>query len=170
MGRFAVVIMILVGVALGIASFGPNLSLGTTGRPAPDFQLRSTRGKLVSLSQHRGKVVVLDFWASWCGPCRAAIPAMQRLHERYADEGLVVLGINVNDTTDPAAFMDKMNATYTTLLAGEEVSAAFKVKGIPTLVVIDAGGNVIFRESGWATPFERKMRDVIEEALAGVQP
>lgn len=170
MNRFLVVVMIVAGVALGVASFGPGLSFGGGGRAASDFQLYSTRSKLVQLSDLRGKVVVLDFWASWCGPCRAAIPAMQRLHERYAADGLVVLGININDNQDPAEFMHKMGATYTTLVSGEEVASDYNVRGIPTLIVIDPQGNIILRESGWAPQMERTLRGVIEGALTDATP
>jgi len=165
MGRGGVALMIVAGLALGIAAIGPSFSKGSV---ADNFQLYSTRGKLVQLSELRGKVVVLDFWASWCPPCRAAIPAMQRLHDRYAEQGVVVLGINVRDNKDPAEFMQKMGANYRTLIDGEEVADAYRVKGIPTIIVIDPAGKVVHRESGWGPGMESKMREVIEAALEHV--
>lgn len=167
MQRVAIVVVILIAVA--IAAFGPGLSFGA-GDVAKDFQLYSTRSKLFQLSELRGKVVVLDFWASWCPPCRAAIPAMQRLHERYSDQGLVVLGINVNDNKDPAEFMASMHATYPVLVSGDAVSQMYQVKGIPTLIVIDADGHIVYREAGWSSAAEKKMQEVIEKALEGARP
>lgn len=144
---------------------GPSSSKAGVGAAAPEFQLASTRGKLVALNELRGKVVVLDFWASWCPPCRAAIPAMQRLHEQYASRGVQLIGVNCGDNVDPAEFMRSMNATYTTTPNGEAVAQAYGVKGIPTLIVIAKDGSIAFRESGWSPAFESRMSEVIETEL-----
>jgi len=136
------------------------------GDQAPDFTLTSTAGGSVQLSSLRGQIVVLDFWASWCGPCRAAIPALQRIHTDYADRGVRVLGVNLNDSGDPAEFMAKLNADYTVLIKGEQVAAAYAVRGIPTIVIIDPDGAVVHRESGWKSGMDAQLRNVIDAALA----
>lgn len=169
MARIVLILMVIAGLGLTIAAFGPGLTKGAVGEvggAAPDFQLYSTRGKLVQLSAHRGKVIVLDFWASWCPPCRAAIPAMHRLNERYHDQGVLILGVNVRDNQDPAEFMSKMNATYPVLISGEDVATEYSVKGIPTFVIIDKQGKVIYRDSGWTPAREQEIRRIIEDAIA----
>lgn len=152
-------------------------SLGFAGftmlqRPsvAPDFQLYSTRAKLVHLEDLRGKVVVLDFWASWCPPCRMAIPRLEEVHQAAKDRGVVVLGINVHDDKDPAQTMATLGATYTCLVNGDAVSHDYGVKGIPTIMVISPDGEVLFRESGWGSQSQINILKAIEKGLASAQP
>lgn len=158
--------LIVVGV-LAVAGGAMGL-LGRddgTGGPASDFTLYSTRGRTVSLSDFAGKVVVVDFWATWCPPCRKALPALQRLHEEYESRGLVVLGVNVEDT-NPAEFCQQQGLTYRTLTGGGEVAQQYGVRGIPTLLVVSADGTVVYRETGWGSGHESKLRKVIDEQLA----
>ncbi len=162
----AAFIFLAILVSVGTFFFlGPGFTLGA----APDFTLSTRRGPggtTVSLAQLKGRVVVLDFWASWCPPCRAAIPALERIHKDYESRGVAVIGINVNDTVDPHDFMRSMSATYTILIDDGRASREYRVKGIPTLVVIDKTGTIRFRESGFGGASEAKMRHAIEEALA----
>ena len=132
-----------------------------------DFTLRDTYGNSVSLSDYSGSVVVLDFWASWCPPCRAAMPAIDRIYLDYASRGVVVLGVNVGDKQDPGAFMAQMGLSYPTLVNGGGVAQDYGVKGIPTLIVIDPRGKIVYRESGWAPHVEQLIRDAIDGALGG---
>ncbi len=145
------------------AWFGPQL---LSAKAAPNFTLYPGGGAPpVSLADYRGKVVVLDFWASWCPPCRAAIPSMERLHQVYSARGLVVIGVNVNDTVDPYAFMKGMGANYTILPNGEEAARAYGVKGIPTLVIVGKDGKIRYQESGWAPQRESQMAEIVEKEL-----
>jgi cytochrome c biogenesis protein CcmG/thiol:disulfide interchange protein DsbE len=164
MGKVILAVLAVLAI-VGFLTIGPAAGRGAT---PPDFQLYTPRGKLITLSEYRGRVVVLDFWASWCGPCRMAIPAVQRLHETYQDRAVAVFGINVRDNQDPAEFMEKMNAYYPVLTNGDDVAAAYDVKGIPTLIVISTDGRILYRETGWGSGFERDMREVIDRELARV--
>ena len=159
---------IVAGLALCVSAFfilrPPNVGVGAE---AKEFTLYNERSKPVSLSGLRGKVVVLDFWASWCGPCRAAMPAMQRLHDTYHKRDTVVMGINVNDDKDPVQFMLDQGHTYPTLVNGDEVATEYQVRGIPTLVIIGRSGEILFKQSGWAPQFESQMAAIIEQELAG---
>ena len=96
---------------------------------------------------------------------RAAIPSMERLHQVYSARGLVVIGVNVNDTVDPYAFMKGMGANYTILPNGEEAARAYGVKGIPTLVIVGKDGKIRYQESGWAPQRESQMAEIVEKEL-----
>lgn len=140
----------------------PTAGVGAT---AQDFTLYNDHARPVTLSALRGKVVVLDFWASWCGPCRMAMPAMQRLHDAFNKRGAVILGVNVNDDKDPVQFMYAQGHTYPTLLSGDEVAMQYDVKGIPALVIIDPSGKIVFKQSGWAPQLEAQMATIIDAEL-----
>jgi thiol-disulfide isomerase/thioredoxin len=124
------------------------------GTDAPDFTLQDASGHAVSLHDLRGKVVVLDFWASWCGPCRAEMPFLQSMHKRLADKGLVVLGLNLGEDTDTATqFVQQESYTFTILLNGEaDVESKYFVSGLPSVYVIDRQGKIIFHEEGFGNP------------------
>ncbi len=115
------------------------------GTKAPDFDLVSNEGKL-KLSDLKGQYVYLDFWASWCGPCRASFPWMNSLQEKYAGKGFKVVGVNVDKKLDDAKlFLKEFPAKF--LIAYDETGAtpkAYGVKGMPTSLLIGPDGNVLF--------------------------
>src|SRR5215216_2507820 len=86
-------------------------ALLAVGDAAPDWKLTDPRGRAHTLAEYRGKVVVLDFWATWCGPCTRVMPRLEKLHRKYGAQGLVVFGINSFETGDPAAMMKKKGYT-----------------------------------------------------------
>lgn len=108
---------------------------------APDFTLPTLDGRTVTLSELRGQVVVLDFWASWCGPCQESMPALQALHERYAGRGVTVLAINEEENRSTVEAYVAGRYTFTVLLDEEgSVGTAYGVWGIPHTVVVDRDG------------------------------
>jgi peroxiredoxin len=115
-----------------------------TGKPAPDFALSDLQGKSVKLSGLRGKVVLLDFWATWCGPCRIEMPRVQKLHRDFRAKGLVVYGVNVGEeTTKVRPFLTKNGYTFPMLLDRQKtVMDKYQVNGIPTLVIVDRKGTI----------------------------
>ena len=141
-----------------------------TPKVATDFSLYTTRGKLVSLSDYRGKVVVLDFWASWCPPCRAAIPVLDRVHQEFKERGVVVLGINAHESQDPAQTMQDLGGSYPALVAGDEVAKTYGVDGLPTILVIGADGQIVYREKGFSSIMEQRIGEVLEKELAKASP
>ena len=120
--------------------------------PAPDFTLKDLSGKTVHLADFRGHPVMLDFWATWCGPCRLSIPLVQKFYETHKDKGLIVLGINVDE--DPSGvypFVQRFQMTYPILYAGgSPVSDALGVEGIPTFILLDAQGRIVRRFEGFS--------------------
>lgn len=111
---------------------------------APDFTLQDMNGKTVSLSNFKGKVVIIDFWATWCPPCRAAIPGLERLYKAYNTKGLVVLGISVDEGGWDLVkeFETGLGVTYPVLKGTEDVSVKYLVRSIPMLVITDRAGKV----------------------------
>lgn len=140
------------------------------GAMAPAFEVR-VGGDTIALAQFRGQVVVLDFWASWCGPCRAAMPALERIHQRYAREGAVVMGVQVNDQADVAKFKQSMGASYYSIPsaggAGDSVAEQFGVSGLPTIVVVGKDGTILWRKVGWGPSFEGQIVEAIKSELGG---
>ncbi|OGF04984.1 MAG: hypothetical protein A2W00_07975 [Candidatus Eisenbacteria bacterium RBG_16_71_46] len=124
--------------------FGPE-EVDLSGRIATDFSLPDLAGKIHALESYRGKVVMLDFWATWCGPCRIQMPAVDKLLTEFRSRGLVVFAVNERESAKSAgAFMRKSGYTTTTLLdAKGEVGNLYHVVGIPTLVVIDRKGKIV---------------------------
>jgi thiol-disulfide isomerase/thioredoxin len=111
---------------------------------APDFTLQDLSGKSVSLAGLRGKVVLLEFWATWCPPCRASIPAIERLYKTYGSNGLVVLGISLDegDWDSVKSFTSEYGITYPVLKGTEDVSEKYLVRTIPLLVVVNKDGMI----------------------------
>jgi thiol-disulfide isomerase/thioredoxin/outer membrane lipoprotein-sorting protein len=119
------------------------LSAKMVGTAAPDFVLRDLDGREVSLAGLRDKVVLLDFWATWCAPCRAELPIVASLEKAWSAKGLVVLRITDEPPEDVQAFLKRNRQSLATLVNGESVTKQFSVPGIPTLVVIDKGGKIV---------------------------
>ena len=146
------VIVILGGVWVGFnrppagdEAVAANLEpLAVAGHPAPDFTLKNLDGQSVSLSDFRGQPVVINFWASWCGPCRAEMPHLQAAYDAHQNEGLVVLGVNLTERDnlgDVPSFLEEFGLTFPVVLdeAGD-VASTYKVFGQPVSVFVDKEG------------------------------
>ncbi|MFG0330672.1 MAG: TlpA family protein disulfide reductase [Phycisphaerales bacterium] len=136
------------------------------GSVAPSWSLETPDGKSVSLESLRGEVVVLDFWATWCGPCKRAMPGMQALHEKFEDQPVKIIGVNVwDDEGDPVGYMEENEFSYMLLLKGDSVAEAYGVSGIPTFYVIGPDGKIVHREVGFNPDGEAELASIIEKAL-----
>jgi peroxiredoxin len=121
----------------------------SVGTQAPDFALNDLGGHPIKLSELKGKVVLLDFWATWCAPCREALPNLELLNRDFKDKGLVVLGIDGEESQDQAAFLSKFGYTFRSLVDPEDkVKNLFGVGGIPTRVLIDRNGTIQIFDAG----------------------
>ncbi len=151
-------------LAAMVFTLPPGCAVGR-GDVAPDWQLRDIKGGEVALRDYRGRVVLLDFWATWCPPCVAASPSMQRLHDRFAARGFSVLAIHFDDTGDPAGYARKHGYTFPMLESGGDVAQKYGVDMIPTLILVDGDGWVLHRQTGFSPDDEEKLAKLIEETL-----
>jgi thiol-disulfide isomerase/thioredoxin len=134
-----------------------------TGQPAPEIAVTRTDGKPLTLSALKGKTVYLDFWASWCGPCRQSFPFMNAMQEKYAKDGLVIVGVNVDrKRADAEKFLAQFPARFT--IGYDEAGATpatYAVKKMPSSFLIDREGRVSAAHSG----FTGEMRDEVESRI-----
>ncbi len=135
------------------------------GDAAPDFALTDPDGKTYKLADFKGKVVLLDFWATWCGPCKAAMPSIQKLHEKFKDKAVVVAGVNTWERGDAPGYMKGKNFTYLCLLKGDDLAKAYGISGIPTLVVIGKDGKIVKEHVGFDPSMEEMLAKAIEDQL-----
>lgn len=119
---------------------------------APDFTLPDLDGKPFSLSSTAGKVVLLDFWATWCPPCRMGVPELQELYDRYKAKGLVIVGVSLDQggAADVRPFVKANGVTYPIVIGDQRVANLYGgIRGIPTMFVVDRGGNVVKKLVGY---------------------
>lgn len=126
------------------------LSKLDTPTPAPAFSLPDMDGKKHTLSRHKGKPVIINFWATWCPPCRAELPAMNRGWAKIKDEGIEMIAINVGESEDTIfEFMGDHPIDFTVLLdESGEIINKWPVKGLPTTFILDKEGNLVYRAVG----------------------
>ncbi|MFL6578631.1 MAG: TlpA family protein disulfide reductase [Povalibacter sp.] len=137
------------------------------GKPAPDFALHSMKGENLRLSEHLGEVVVINFWATWCGPCRQEMPLIDDLYGKYKLAGMTVLSVNIDETSERAAEMaHTLKVSYPVLFDGrQEVSRAYEVNSMPLTVMIDREGVVRQVFEGFKPGYEKRYAEQIRELL-----
>lgn len=140
------------------------------GSEAPDWTLKDAAGNTVTLKSLRGKIVLLDFWATWCMPCRQTMPGVQKLYEKYKNKAVVVYGVNCFERgpSDPVGMMKTAGYTYPQLLNANDVAAAYHVNGVPSFFLIGPDGKLLLTYSGFSPDRERQVEALIEKALAGM--
>ena len=150
-------------LALAFAIVGNAAFAAGIGDPAPAFALRNARGDMVSLESLHGQVVYVDFWASWCGPCRRSFPWMNEMHGRYGGRGLAIVAINVDkDPADAARFLERNPAQFA--VANDNAGATpldYSVRDMHSSYLIDARGKVVEIEHG----FRDERKDALERRI-----
>ncbi len=164
---------LLPGLALALDLPAPELSHELTRLetpvPAPDFRLRDMDNNLHSLSDYRGKVVMLNFWATWCPPCRREIPSMESIYQDLGEDGFTVLAVNEFEDSDRVfAFIGQLSLfpSFPILFDSDsKVSQDYQVKGLPTTLLIDQQGNVVYRAVGGRDFDHPAVRAIVHKLL-----
>jgi peroxiredoxin len=156
-------------VALMFSVFAASslASSGLEGQTAPDFALKSSTGENLRLSEYRGDVVMINFWATWCGPCRQEMPLLDELYSRYNRVGFNLLGVNIDDDSRRAMQMvEELGVNFPVLFdARKEVSKLYEVEAMPVTVIVDRQGTVRFVHHGYKPGYEEKYLDQIRSLL-----
>lgn len=142
-------------------------SSGMIGKPAPDFALKSTTGQNLRLSEYRGDVVMINFWATWCGPCRQEMPLLDDLYNRYERVGFKLLGVNIDDNSQRAIdMMKELGVNFPVLFDNtKDVSKLYNVNAMPVTVILDREGNVRHVHQGYKPGYEEKYLNEVRALL-----
>ncbi len=157
------------GIIAAVFMATSAVSAGLKQTNAPDFTLKSATGENLRLSEYRGDVVLINFWASWCGPCRQEMPVLSELHDKYASLGFTVLGVNVeSDTTRAKKLLKDTPVSFPVVFDSESlVSKQYNVVAMPSTVLVDRDGNMRYLHKGYKSGLEdvyqQQVRTLIRE-------
>lgn len=153
--------------ALSALVAGAAMAAIAPSSTAPDFTLHTMNGPNMRLQEQRGKVVMINFWATWCGPCRQEMPHLNRLYDKYRASGFVLMGVNVDDDTgNAAAVAAKLGVGFPVLLdTDKQVSRLYDLSTMPSTVLIDRDGKVRFVHRGYLSGYEDVYDKQIRELL-----
>ncbi len=142
-------------------------SSGLTGQTAPDFVLKSATGENIRLSEYRGDIVMINFWATWCGPCRQEMPLLDELYGRYQRVGFNLLGINIDDDSRRAmAMVNELGISFPVLFdEDKKVSKLYEVETMPLTILLDREGTVRHVHHGYRPGYEQKYLNEIRSLL-----
>lgn len=160
----------ILAIALMVVTF--NSYAFKKGDVTPDIPLPQlegqSAGKATSITDYKGKLVYLDFWASWCGPCRQSLPILNEIRKDYASKGFEVVAVNVDENLkDALKFLDKYPVDYPILLDPKgKMPKTYKVQGMPTAYLIDEKGVVLYKHTGFKKKDRKKIEALIDKHLA----
>lgn len=155
------------GLMITVIAATSLASSGLEGQPAPDFALKSSTGENLRLSEYRGDVVMINFWATWCGPCRQEMPLLDELYTRYERVGFNLLGVNIDDDPRRAMQMvEDLGVSFPVLFdTRKEVSKLYNVEAMPVTILVDREGNVRYVHHGYKPGYEDKYFDQVRSLL-----
>lgn len=156
----------LAGLALWAG--GTSALADLAGREAPDFALKSAAGENLRLSEYRGNVVMLNFWATWCGPCRQEMPLLDEMYGRYRKVGFTLLGVNIDDDARRAREMaEALDISFPVLFdVDKDVSRRYAIEAMPVTVIIDRQGVVRYVHYGYKSGYEQAYLDEVRTLLS----
>ncbi len=157
----------LLGLIFSVFAATSLASSGLMGQPAPDFVLKSASGENLRLSEFRGDVVMINFWATWCGPCRQEMPLLDEMYTRYQRVGFSLLGVNIDDDSRKALNMiSELGVSFPVLFdVSKEVSKLYKVNAMPVTILVDRDGIVRHVHQGYQPGYELDYLDEIRSLL-----
>jgi cytochrome c biogenesis protein CcmG/thiol:disulfide interchange protein DsbE len=134
----------------------------------PDFTLKTLEGQEVTLSGLKGKVVLLDFWATWCGPCKESVPHLIQIYKNYRNEGFELIGMSTDKAGDVEMvrrFVQSMDIPYPIILTPDEVTRRYKITGLPTTILIDRNGKIREKIVGFNSAIGQQIHSKVEELI-----
>ena len=160
--------LLLAALILSLAAVAANpAGAAALAQPAPDFTLPSAAGPNLRLQEQRGRVVMLNFWATWCGPCKREMPQLNRLYTKYRASGFVLMGVNVDeDPANAVGVSTKLGVQFPVLFdSAKKVSKLYDLGTMPSTVLIDRDGHVRYIHKGYKDGFEDMYDQQIAELL-----
>lgn len=133
------------------------------------FKLKSIDGEIINLEDYKGNYILIDFWASWCSPCKKAIPYIIEIFNKYAGNKFYVFGIGLEDEDALFNYSRSQNIPYLILAGNKEIANYYKVQGIPTLVLLDPNGKIIYKHVGFSEDGMAELENKIKESLEKLQ-
>lgn len=174
-----IILLVVPLIAIGFWAYQQSDSSGSkravkVGEPAPAYSAKTLGGEMVRLSDFEGeKVVMVNLWATWCGPCREEMPELQRLYEQYKNDGLIVLGVSVDGSRQEVGlrrFVQSMGVTYPILYdPANRISRTFRTIGIPQTFLIDRSGELVHHWHGAFNPQSDSAQKIVKNALRKVK-
>ena len=160
--------LVLLMTAMQLLIFLPMAGAELVKGEAPNFTLKSMRGDNLKLSEHRGEVIMLSFWAAWCDPCKQGMPVLNDIYLRYRDEGFTLFSINIDkDPEKVSKELRRMQVSFPVLLdPTHEVSEKYEVEEMPSTYIIDRDGNLRYTHQGFPAGFDDVFLKQIRELMA----
>ena len=151
-----------------VALPAPSHAVIQKGQPAPPLKVVSTSGQPITLSNYKGYVLVIDFFATWCPPCREAVPHLVGLNRKYGKQGLQILGLSLDEGDEGGVkdFISSKRINYPVALAGQDVQSDYGLRSLPTVYVIDKRGVVAEKFQGGSEETLRRMEELVKKLLA----
>ncbi|OZG73535.1 redoxin [Hahella sp. CCB-MM4] len=154
-------------LALSMTAFGALTQAADIEGAAPDFTLKSSLQKNLRLSEQKGQVVMINFWASWCGPCRQEMPLMQEIYDKYKKFGFTIFAVNVDE--DPSLadeFLKDVDVSFPILYdTKNDVSELYDVEAMPTSIMIDRDGNMRYLHKGYQPGYEEHYAKEVKKLI-----
>ncbi len=149
---------LIIFFCLSVFAIGGVAQAADKTEPAPDFTLKSRDGKNIRLAEQRGQVIMINFWASWCGPCREEMPLLEDLYQRYQAMGFTILGVNVDeDSSEADKLLEEIQVSFPVLYDPDNrVADRYQVEAMPSTVMVDRDGKMRFSHLGYLPGYEKR--------------